>query len=414
MTCPDCGHVNALDASACVACGTSLLPRCAACRRQTPRDAAFCPSCGIPLHRVASDGSDELGAPARGERRTATVLFSDLSGYTELNERLAPEDVAMVMSQIKDAATRIVESYGGTVNQFVGDQVLALFGVPTAHDDDPVRAVRAALGLHAFVRDLGAQVESRVGRRISLHTAVNSGLLLAERRDQRDGVYAVTGDAVNTGARLLGVAATDEIVVGPTTHHSIAPFFALARFGVLRLRGRGEPVEVHRVLGVVARSRFEVAQRRGLSQLVGRERELARLDDRLTALEHGRGGLVTVSGQAGIGKSRLFHEFRTTAEQRSFDVHHARCEPFGAVAPYAPFVQLLRQALGVQNDDSSEELQAKAVDRIRSLDPSLEGHLPVYLHLLSVRSEEHALSRGTSGEGVRRGDPGGTPRRPLE
>lgn len=402
MDCPSCGHPNTPEAGNCPACGEPSWPRCSHCGRAAPADAAYCPSCGRRLRDRAETPAAPEGAPlGRAERRTATVLFSDLSGYTALNEALDPEDVALVMGQIKDAATRIVESHGGMVNQFVGDQVMALFGVPTAHDDDPVRAVQAALALHAFVRELAVELAPRVGRRLSLHTSVNSGLLVAERRDQREGVFAVTGDAINTGARLVEVAGADEVVVGPATYRAVTPFFATVSLGPVPLRGKLEPVEVHRILGVVARTRFEAAQRRGLTPLVGRAREIALLRASLCALSEGRGGLVTVSGQPGIGKSRIFHEFREVAESESTFVHQARCEPFGLVAPYAPFVELLRDGLGLRKEDSADELIAKSVDRIRAIGGGLEQHLAVFLHLLSLRSEAHAVTPATSGEALR-------------
>ena len=402
MDCLQCGHANLADAAACAGCNAPLAVVCHECSRGAPPGALFCPSCGEPL------GSASPGAAARpraaisgGERRAATVLFADLSGYTELNERLDPEDVAVVMSQIKDAATRIVESHGGTVNQFVGDQVMALFGVPIAHEDDPVRAVQAALALHAFMRELAAELEPRTVRLLAFHTAVNSGVVLAQRRDRRDGVFGVTGDAINTGARLAGIAGRDEIIVGPETHRAIAPYFATEPLGEVQLRGKTEPLRAHRVLGIVARTRFEVEKRRGLSRLVGRTHELDAFRGALADLSRGRGGLLTVSGEAGVGKSRLFHEFEAIAREHGLLVHHARCEPFGSVEPYAPFVQLLREELDLRAEASHEQALADALRRIQAIGPEVEPHVATYLHLLSLRSRDHILPASQLGETLR-------------
>lgn len=403
MDCPRCSYINSSDSFTCRSCGQRLQPRCRECGSDITRDAAFCPTCGAALTPLPPGGGGSDAEPIRaGERRRATVLFSDVSGYTALNEKLDPEDVALVMSRIKDAATRIVEAYGGTVNQFVGDEVMSLFGVPLAHDDDPVRAVQAALSLHAFMRELATELAPRIGHHLSLHTAANTGLVVAQRRDRREGTFGVTGDVINTCARLVAVAGRDEIVVGESTHGSIEPYFATEPLGRVELRGKAESVQAYRVLGALARSMFEVAQRRGLSRMVGRVDELERFRGCLEALSAGQSGLVTVFGEPGIGKSRLFHEFDRLARAGGYQVHHARCEPWGSVAPYAPFVQLLRDRLGLREQDAPPPNFARqAIDRIRALGPELEPHLATLLHLLSLRSEEHAIPASQLGETLR-------------
>jgi class 3 adenylate cyclase len=195
-----------------------------------------------------------------GERRQATIVFSDLSGYTAMNERLDPEDVEPLVGRIKDAAVRIVERHGGIVNQFVGDEVLALFGIPTAHEDDPVRAVRAALEMHALVRQLSPEVEARIGQSLRLHTGIHTGLIVTNRRDDRDGVYGVTGDTVNLGARLKGQAAVDDILVSAETQRLIAPFFETSAIETTPMKGKATPVDAYRIVGKSEiHTRFEAA-----------------------------------------------------------------------------------------------------------------------------------------------------------
>ncbi|MDH3357242.1 MAG: adenylate/guanylate cyclase domain-containing protein, partial [Desulfobacteraceae bacterium] len=135
-----------------------------------------------------------------GERRQATIVFSDLSGYTAMNEKLDPEEVEKIMSRIKKESVSIVESYGGIVNQFVGDEILALFGIPIGYEDDPIRAVKAALELHKMVRQISPGIENRTGKPLTMHTGINSGLIVTNLRDDRDGLYGITGETVNTGA----------------------------------------------------------------------------------------------------------------------------------------------------------------------------------------------------------------------
>ena len=167
-----------------------------------PSHRPTAPSAGVsvdaPLNEPVTRPASTRSVPA-GERRHATVVFSDLSGYTMMGATLDPEEVEGITSRIKEKAVQIVEGHGGIVNQFVGDEVLALFGIPTAHEDDPVRAVRAAIDLHALVRGMSPEVEDRIGRPLRLHTGINTGLIVTNVKDRRDGTFGITGDVVNTG-----------------------------------------------------------------------------------------------------------------------------------------------------------------------------------------------------------------------
>jgi class 3 adenylate cyclase len=182
-----------------------------------------------------------------GERRQATVLFSDLSGYTAMNERLDPEEVRSIVGNIKGEAVRIVEEHGGIVNQFVGDEVMALFGVPQAHEDDPVRAVRAARDLHALVRSLAPKVESRSGMPLRLHSGISAGLIVTGTEDKRNGTFGVTGDAVNTGARLAAHAEADAVLVSEEIQRVIADYFETEPLTPVALKGKTGRITPYRV-----------------------------------------------------------------------------------------------------------------------------------------------------------------------
>ena len=178
MKCPKCQRTNPADARFCNGCGGELPLGCPNCGRSNPPESLFCNACGHNLSQAPSPAvSEPVSGPATapsGERRQATVLFSDLSGYTAMNERLDPEEVQGVMSRIKAEAVRIVESYGGSVNQFVGDEELALFGIPTAHKDDPVRAVCATRALHEIAREMSPEVEYRLNQPLRFHSGIHS------------------------------------------------------------------------------------------------------------------------------------------------------------------------------------------------------------------------------------------------
>jgi class 3 adenylate cyclase/tetratricopeptide (TPR) repeat protein len=331
------------------------------------------------------------------------VLFSDVSGYTAMTERLDPEEVSALMGHIKSEAIRIVEAHGGIVNQFVGDEVLALFGIPAAHEDDPVRAVRAAKELHRMVREMSPGVEERAGRPIRLHTGINTGLIVTSLRDQRDGMVGITGDAVNTGARLKALAEDDVVLLGPETQRLVADFFETEPLGATELKGKIDTVRPYRVLDEKrVATRFEAAAARGLTPYTGRERERSALNECLQRTIAGQGQFVTVMGEAGLGKSRLVYEVRHAIDRDKVTILEGRCQSYGATTPYLPFLDALRRGLRVHELTDTIALHHKVVENILAISSDLEPYLPHFLHLLSIPSETHPMPPDLQGDSLRR------------
>jgi tetratricopeptide (TPR) repeat protein len=289
-----------------------------------------------------------------------------------------------------------VESHGGIVNQFVGDEVLALFGIPVAHEDDPIRAVWAAIGLREMVRAASPDLEGRIGRPLRLHTGINTGLIVTHLGDARDGSFAITGTTVNIGSRLKDLAGDDEIVVGSETRALVADYFETEPMPAVTPKGMAREIVPARIIAPLsARTRFEVAERRGLTRYTGRESELALLGQKLTLAIQTQGQLVAVSGDPGLGKSRLLHEFRARLDRSQCTVLEGRCQPYGSSTPYLPLLGALRQAFGVREDASIPENRERAIASVRAHDPRLERFLPHYLHLLAIPSEEYRLPEVT-------------------
>ena len=363
---------------------------------------------------------DELGDPAEavpstplsgqripidsGERRQATVLFSDLSGYTAMTEKLDPEEVQTLMRRLKDRAVGIVEHHGGIVTQFVGDEVLALFGIPLAHEDDPVRAVRAGQEIHALARELSPEVEAKIGRPLIMHTGINTGLVLTSNADSRDGTIGVTGDTVNTGARLKALALDDAILLSPETARRVDAFVQLETLDAADLKGKQASLTPYKVIGKVSgQSRFEAASaQRGFTAFTGRDGEVAQLNLALERTANGEGQFVTVIGEAGAGKSRLIHEFRQSVNRDEISTLEGRCQSYGAETPYLPFLDALRRGLGLHQIAETEATHETAVTNIRNISPDLERYLPHLLHLLSIPSDVHKLPDGLEGDALRR------------
>jgi predicted ATPase/class 3 adenylate cyclase len=355
----------------------------------------------VPVPGEASRSSSSLSS--EGERRHVSVLFSDLSGYTAMTERLDPETVAEIIGRIKSEAVRIVEHHGGIVNQFVGDEIVALFGVPIAHDDDAVRAVRAALALHRMAKDVTLPPNAGTGQPLRLHSGIDSGLIVTSVQDQRDGTYGITGDVVNTGARLAAQAAADQVLVSPQTSQLVEAYVEVRPLAPIILKGKAEPLTPYEIVGPTgAGSRFEAAQRRGLSRYVGRSEELATLLASIDRTRLGEGQSVAVIGEAGVGKSRLVFELCERIDPAIVRILHGRCQSYGTDAPFLPFLDALRRALDFSEEDSAAALLGKTLTAVQDLDQRLEHLLPHYLHLLSIPSQPYRLPEKLQGAQRRR------------
>jgi len=392
MHCAACEHDNPEGARFCAQCGTPLARSCPACGVTVDSEQRFCTGCGARL-----DGTVPRQADADAERRPATVVFSDLSGYTALNEALDPEEVETIMQRVKDAATRVVEAHGGTVNQFVGDEIMALFGVPVARRDDAVRAVRAALALHASINQLAAEIAPRIGRTLTMHSGIDTGLVVARRTESHAGRFTLTGDTVNTAARLLKLAAGDEVVVSADSARLVGDAFETEARAPVEVRGKARPLAAFRIVGARA-----AAARR---PIIGREDEV---DQMLRAargcLERRRARLIVLRGEPGIGKSRLLEELSEQCAALGFANATASVLDFGPARGRAALRALVESMLELPaGSDSAARAAAlrRAIDE-GSLDKPLE---PFALELLdlplppALRGEYAAMDAATRAQG---------------
>jgi class 3 adenylate cyclase len=323
------------------------MPACAACRTENPAEAKFCLECGAPLAE----------AQPREERKLVTVLFADVTGSTALGERLDAEGLKEVMRAYFDAVRAEIEAEGGTVEKFIGDAVMAAFGVPAAHEDDAARALRAALRLRRRLVGVNAELRATHGVEIEVRVGVNTGEVLAVTAP-RPGEAMATGDAVNVAARLEQSAKPGQVLVSERTVRA-SRGFRFRDLGPVEVRGKGAPVSVYELLGQVeADSPFGSA-----APLVGRERELSLLQAvYASAVSEARPHLVTLYGEPGVGKSRFVAEFLTWAERTepSAAIVRGRCLSYGSGVAFWPLAEILKSRAGVLDTDSA----ADAVDRI--------------------------------------------------
>lgn len=325
------------------------------------------------------------GVTAR--RCRVTLLFADLCGYTTLSEASDPEEVADLRQRLMELASEIVTKHHGTVNQFVGDGILAVFGFPEADEEEVRHAVSAALELGERARALEGKASLPADFRLRMHSGVHAGLVFASSGDPRHGQYQLTGDAVNTAARLCSAAGPGEVVVSESTLQGVEGFFETEPVQPLILKGKKQPVLALRVLTELpTESRFQARSKLGLSPYVGRQAELSMLEAALVRAEQGHGGAHCIVGDAGLGKTRLMDELRRRAGQARLRVHSGSCEAYGGVTPLRPFLHVMREVLSVSEASPAEQRAEQVRRALEELDESLLVHLPALLQLLSVRA----------------------------
>jgi len=321
-----------------------------------------------------------------GERRQVTVLFADIAGFTSLAEGRDPEEVHQIVDRCFEAITAEVHRFEGTINQYTGDGVMALFGAPIAHEDSARRAVHSALGIQRAIRDLSREIEARQGPPIRMRIGLNTGPVVVGRiGDDLRMDYTAVGDTTNVAARLQQAARPGSVLVSESTLRAIGGFFETLDLGEQAVKGRAA-VTAHEVLRPRGRrSRLDAAIERGLTPLVGRARELDILRDRFREARSGHGQVVFVAGEAGIGKSRLLLEFRRGLADAGEDATwlEGQCVSFGQSIPFLPIVDQLRRNFGIEELDGEPEIIAKIEHGMRRMG-GLEAHIPYVRYLLGV------------------------------
>jgi class 3 adenylate cyclase len=321
---------------------------CPNCGEENPDRARFCLNCGSSL----------AAAPPQAEvRKTVTILFADVVGSTSRSEKTDPESTRRLLSRYFDAMRRVIERHGGTVEKFIGDAVMAVFGIPSLHEDDALRAVRAAHEMQAAVELLNAELTSANWNPIALRIGVNTGEVVAG--EGTAGHTLVTGDPVNVAARLEQAAGPGEILLGETTYRLVRAAVLTEPMAPLELKGKADPVQAYRLIGLGEGE----AIRRHETPLVGRRRELHALSEAFDrANEEQACYLFTLLGTAGVGKSRLVHEFLGQMRDRA-RVLRARCLPYGEGITFWPVIELAQAAAGIELN----ETPASAVQKLRTL-----------------------------------------------
>ena len=389
MRCPACGTGNEPTRKFCRECGAPLVRHCPSCGTGNPPSDKFCGECGTALAASAASPTTPAvsgpAAPAAAERRLVSVLFVDLVGFTTLSERRDPEDVRELLTRYFDTARRLVDRYGGVVEKFIGDAVMAVWGTPAAQEDDAERAVRAALDLVDAVGVLGSEVGAdELAARAGVLTGGAAVTLGAE------GQGMVAGDLVNTAARVQAAAAPGTVLVGEATRRATEAAVVYADTGAHQLKGKAEPVPLWRAVRVVA-GRGGTLRAAGLeAPFTGRERELRLVKELFhTTAEERRARLVSVEGMGGIGKSRLAWEFEKYIDGLLEDVwwHRGRCPAYGEGVTYWALAEMVRMRAGILEGEPPETATDKLAAAVATHVPDPEERRwvqPRLAHLLGL------------------------------
>ena len=359
---------------------------CPKCGSDNPPSVAFCRRCGIStLTNQPHQANDSH--PARAERRQLSVMFCDLVGSTALSGQIDPEELNDITREYQSVCAKVIERHGGRIAQFLGDGLLVYFGYPVSHEDDAVRAVRAGLEIVGAVE---AERE-RLGKALQVRVGVHTGLAVVGQLfgETNPDPMAISGETPNIAARLQNIAEPGQVVVSAATHRLVQGFFVCGSLGIPALKGVVAPIEVFEVVEPTGiHSRFEKAVAAGLTTLVGRENELELLLRRWEESASGRGQVVMLSGEPGIGKSRLLRVFKERTGGEWLNEFECRCSPYFQNSAFYPAVEFLQNGLQLRRDDDADRKFELLEKKLEQWSFSSPDSVPLYAALLSLPPNE--------------------------
>ncbi len=360
--------------------------QCPECSNHYPEGSQFCNKCGLNLSEQSQNKNVKTQTHSQqGERKHATILFSDLSGYTAMTESMDPEDVKALMEGIFEKAGKIVEKYEGTVDSFFGDEILVLFGVPKVHEDDPIRAVRTAIEIHELVEDLNPEFEQKFRTKLSMHSGIDTGLIITRDKFIGKGRQGLAGDTINLASRLTKLAKPGEIIIGTDTYKSAKHHFSFESRNPITIKGKADSVPTFKLIGTKTRAR-RTRQLHGVrADLIARDSELMEFGDAVKALKSGTGSVYCLYGFAGSGKSRLVEEFKATTTVKWFEGY---TYPYTKNRPYFPIMTLFNHAMGLNEEDSPEKLKLKIEKSLGNLIKDSKDIIPYIGVLYSLNYPE--------------------------
>ena len=391
MNCPKCAAAARSGLLFCEACGARLEKACAGCAATSPLDAHFCGRCGRPFPELQAQRRPDAGAAAdaaasrEGERRQLTVMFIDLVGATSLSGRLDPEMLREILRAYQSVCAGAIARFGGHVQQYAGDGVFAYFGYPVAYDDAARRAVHAGQSLLAGLRDLASRMRAEHGVELLARIGLHTGLVVVGEMgagETRE-AGAIVGETPNVAARVQSAARPGSLVLSSATRRLIEPWFQLQSLGQHELKGVSEPLELFEVIDA-ADERPHAAAPLSAAPFVGRDLELRNLLKRWETARSGEGHVVLVSGDGGIGKSRLLAALRERVSAAASGWRSLHCSPFYQNSALQPMIELIERGLATVPDEVAEDRLDKLECLLRPFGMSDDATIALYADLLGV------------------------------
>jgi class 3 adenylate cyclase/tetratricopeptide (TPR) repeat protein len=411
MRCSSCATENPAGMKFCGNCGTALRSRCPRCGLENPAEFKFCGECGTALTvareadasarpasspvepavrvRLEQAAADEAG----GERKTVTALFADIKGSMDLMERLDPEEARAIVDPALKLMIDAMHRYDGYIVQSTGDGIFALFGAPVAHEDHAQRGLYAALRVQEEMAKYSAGLRAAGNPPVEIRVGLNTGEVVVRsiRTDDAHTEYTPIGHSMSLAARMQTLAPTGSIVITEQTQKLTAGYFDLKPLGPARIKGVTEPINVYEVMGIgPLRTRLQMSASRGLSKFVGRRAELEQLDKALELARGGHGQIVAAMAEAGVGKSRLFYEFKMRRQAECL-VLEAFSFSHGKASAYLPVVDLLKSYFRIADRDDARTRREKVTGKVLALDRALEDTLPHLFALLGIPAGDSVL-----------------------
>jgi class 3 adenylate cyclase/tetratricopeptide (TPR) repeat protein len=366
LRCDACGFENRQGVNFCTRCGNSLVSVCPGCRLKVVSGDLYCGGCGHSLSNVMGQTSVAQPTPSSSalqgdpERKNVTVLFADISGFTEISEKMDPEEVTALMNGSLKQLADIVLKYEGHVDKFIGDCIMAIFGAPITHENDPERAIRAAIEMKDAMESYNKTMALRLERPLTLHTGINSGIVVAGGvgSDQKM-EYTVMGDTVNLASRLESLAVGGQIFISKYTHNLVRNDFDFIEHEPIKVKGKKDPVPVFEVKGIKAKRRDERSNLVSKVPLIGRSEEMGALKGRVDRLLSGESQVVFLKSDAGMGKSRIQMEVETYLSDKPVQVIYGSCHSFSQSTSYYMLAEILKGLFSIDSEDMPEAMAEK-------------------------------------------------------
>jgi class 3 adenylate cyclase/tetratricopeptide (TPR) repeat protein len=375
----------------CGSCGASLSPvdPCPRCGAENPAGQAFCNSCGAALEGETGTEERSTGATQPeidGERKQVTILFADVKGSMDMSEQVDPEEWREIMQRFFSLLSDGVRRFEGTVDKFTGDGIMALFGAPIAKEDHASRACFAALHIGELVSEYATELRRARGLNFSVRVGINSGEVVAGAiGDEGELEYTAVGHTVGLAQRMEALAEPGKAYLTEHTAKLAEGYLELRDLGEFEVKGASKPIGVFELVGAgSARSRLDLSRERGLSRFVGRAEEMKLLEEALEQTKEGRGAVIGVVAEPGVGKSRLCAEFADRCRARGIEVYEAQAQAHGEAIPFLPVLQMMRGYFGIEDRDSERVAREKIAGRLLLLDPDFADDLPLVFDFLGV------------------------------